>query len=534
MRKNRRQHLYRYALLLVAAGSQWAGEAEAQAAPEVPRLVVNIVIDQLRSDYLEAFSPLYGSKGFARLMHEGTLFTNAEYPFHNPDRASATACLMSGTVPYGNGIVGQTWMDRSSLTMVDCVDDKRYSGQATAEHTSPQNLAVSTITDELKVSTEGAALVYAISPFRDAAVFTAGHAADGCFWLNDFTGQWCTSSYYDPLPTWLGYYNTSRNLANTIGDIVWEPSNDLVGNYSYFAARGLTKPFRHTFTGYSRFNEFKASAMVNEEVTRFALHCLRNSLLGVDAVPDFLSLTYYAGDYMHKSVVECPVEMQDTYVRLDEQIGELLEAVEKKVGKDRVLFVLTGTGYSDAEQSADDLTPYRIPTGEFSISKAKLLLNMYLVAVYGQGQYVQAVCGNEIYIDQKLVEKRGLSLNDVLERSASFLIQMSGVKDVFTSQRLMLGASTPGVSELRNAYNPKFSGDILLQIAPGWHLTNEDTDERVLQRDSYLTFPLVFMGAGVRQAKEVTPVTVEHIAPTIASMLRIRAPNGCSASPLSL
>lgn len=523
-----RQHRFLSSLLALMA----LLEVNGQTAPEVPRMVVNVVIDQLRSDYLEAFSPLYGQTGFARLQKEGRAYTHAEYPFSNPDRASAVACLMSGTVPYENGIVGERWLDRSSLQPVYCVDDKRYSGHQTGEKTSPQHLAVSTISDELKVSTEGRALVYAVAPNRDAAVLSAGHAADGCYWLNDLTGQWCTTSYYGTVPSWLSYYANSRKLTQNITSITWEPVNELVGNYNYFVSGGTKTPFRHTFKGERRFREFKASAMVNEEVNGFVNHLLRNTLLGVDPITDFLSVTYYAGNYDHKTVSECPMELQDTYVRLDEQLGRLIDMVEQKVGRERVLFVVTSTGYSDADQTSENLSQYRIPSGDFNISRAQLLLNMYLIAVYGQGQYVETSIGNQIYLNLKFIESRGLNLNEVLERSTAFLIQLDGVRDVYSSQRLMLGAWTPGIRDLRNAYNPKCSGDILVQTAPGWRLINENTNEKRMQRESYLGFPLYFYGANIEPQVVDTPVTVDHIAPTLAGHMRIRAPNACSASPL--
>ncbi|MBQ8968297.1 MAG: alkaline phosphatase family protein [Bacteroidaceae bacterium] len=506
--------------------------AEAQTAPEVPRLVVNVVIDQLRSDYMEAFSPLYGEGGFRRLLSQGRVYSHAEYPFASPDRASAVACLMSGTVPYENGIVAERWLDRSTLQPVGCVDDPTYAGHNTSEHTSPANLAVSTITDELKVSTEGRAMVYAVAPNRDAAVFLAGHAADGAFWLSDQTGQWATSAYYS-VPSWLSYYNQSSHAAATMDKCIWEPINDLVGQFNYFVSGGQRKPFRHAFKGDQRFRQFKASALVNEEVTDFVSHCLQNVLLGIDPVTDFLSVGYYAGNFDHRTVAECPMELQDTYVRLDEQLARLIRIVEDKVGRGRVLFVVTGTGYSDAEQTDDDLSRYRIPSGEFHIARAQLLLNMYLSAVYGQGQYVEACMGNHLYFDLKYIEKKGINLGELLERSADFLIQLSGVRDVYTSQRLAQGAWTPGIRDLRNAYNPKCSGDIMIQVAPGWRLVNEQTHERILQRETYMGFPLYFYGLDLAPEVVEEPVSVDRVAPTLARCMRIRAPNACSAAPLT-
>lgn len=505
--------------------------AEAQIAPTVPRLVVSILIDQLRTDYMEAFLPLYGERGFKRLLQEGRVYTQAEYPFSHPDRASSTACFYSGTSPYNNGVVGEMWMNRNTLRPLYCVDDATYSGNLTTEASSPCQLGVSTWVDELKVATEGRALAYSISPFRDAAVFSAGHAADGAFWLNDLTGQWCSTSYYGTYPNWAVAYDQYKSLGKRIGNITWTPLNDLVGNFNYFVSGGMNKPFRHTFSGSRRFRAFKTSACVNEEVNRFALHCLQSTALGLDGVTDFLGVTYYAGNYDHLPPSEAPIELQDTYVRLDRDLGAFIDALEQKVGAGNVLFVVTSTGYADEESA--DLSKYRIPTGTFNMDRAAALLNMYLMAVYGQGQYVETTYGAELYLNHKLIENKQLSLTEVLGRSQDLLIQMSGVKDVYTSQRLALGAWTPGINRIRNSYNPKCSGDILIEVAPGWHRVNEELQESKLVRESYMSFPLFFLGCNIPTQVVSTPVTVDCVAPTLAQFMRIRAPNACSAAPLT-
>jgi hypothetical protein len=511
--------------------------AEAQTAPALPRLVVNVMIDQLRTDYLEAFSPLFGERGFRRLMLEGSVFTQAEYPFARPDRASATACLHSGASPYDNGIPSERWLDRQSLRPIYCVDDAAYSGQLTAEKSSPLHLSVSTLGDELKVATEGKGIVISVSPFRDSAILSAGHAANGCFWLNDLTGQWCSTSYYGEFPSWALTYSRYNSLQKRIEDIVWVPSNDVVGNFSYFVSGGLKSPFSHRFKGDRAYREFKASGMVNEEVNRFAMHCMASAGMGLDAVTDMISLTYYAGNYDHRSVAECPMELQDTYVRLDNALGALIDDVEKRVGKGNALFVITGTGYND-EPVSNDLSKYRIPTGIFDMHRAEMLLNMYLIAVYGQGQWVETSLGNEIYLNLKLIEQRNVNLTEMLEMSSAFLIQLSGVKDVYTSQRLSLGAWTPGVSKLRNAYNPHRSGDIMVQVAPGWSLIGASgvsvNTKQEISRESYIAFPLFFMGTGFVSTIIDTPVSIDHVAPTVAKVLRIRSPNACALAPLRL
>lgn len=523
----------RYRLLTSLVALMAIMNAEAQTSPEVPRLVVNIVVDQLRSDYLEAFSPLYGDEGFRKLLADGRVYARAEYPFTRPDRASAIASLMSGATPYEHGVVAQQWLNRSTLQPVYCVDDSSVDGRYTADKSSPVSLSVSTISDELKVSTDGRALVYSIAPFRDAAILSAGHAADGAFWIDDATGQWCSTSYYGSYPSWAQLYNEGQSLKGKIANLNWEPSSGLVGSFNYFisgVANGSAKPFKHKYSGDSKYHDFKASALVNQEVNSFVQQCLLSTEVGADAITDFLSLTYYAGNYLHKGVDVCPIEMQDTYVRLDQCLADLMRQVEKKVGEGRVLYVLTSTGYSD--QEAEDVSKYRIPTGSFSITRAHLLLNMYLVAVYGQGQYVEAAMDNQLYLNLKLIENRALNLAEVLERSQDFLMQLEGVRDVFTSQRLALGTGSSTISKLRNAYNPRCSGDILIQVAPGWHLVNETTHHDRLVRDSYMGFPLIFFGCNIERETITSPITIDRLAPSLARCLRIRAPNACSAAPL--
>lgn len=507
---------------------------QAQTIPVAPKLVLGITIDQLRSDYMEAFSALYGEKGFRRLLKEGRIYCSANYNFSPTDRASAVASIYTGTTPYNHGIIGGEWMDRNTLQMVQCVDDKAFMGVYTAENTSPKNLLVSTISDELKVATLGKAVVYAIAPFRDAAVFSAGHAADGAFWLNDDTGKWAGSTFYGNFPTWVIAYNDRNGLDTRIQDLVWEPYH-ASGAYTYFSALN-SDGFKHRFTDtYRKYRNFKTSGLVNDEVNRLATTCLRNTAIGTDNITDFLAVTYYAGNFEHKSAFEYPIEIQDTYARLDRHIEELLEAAEKKVGIQNLLVFITSTGYADAEVS-DYLSKYRIPTGEFYMDRCTALLNMFLMATYGQGQYVEAYNGLHIYLDQKLIEKKQLNLVQVMAKAAEFLAQFSGVKSVYTSQDLRLNAYTPEAMRMRNAYNGKCSGDIILDVAPGWKLMNEDVTKdhpyRIV-RDSYLEFPLIFWGAGTKPELIHTPATVDCIAPTLAHFMRIRAPNACSVAPLT-
>ena len=243
-------------LTLLAAIYATSGRAEMpQAMQSAPRLVVNITIDQLRTDYLEAFAPLYGEGGFKMLYSRGMVFTNVSYPFTPIDRASAITAIVTGTTPYYNSIVGAKWLDKKSLRPVFCVDDSKYSGYLTQDCSSPKNISTSTLGDELKMATGGAAIVYSVAPFRDAAVLSAGHAADGALWIDGDNGFWCSSNYYfKATPSWIQAFNNINHAKIESND--WEPINSLTGSFSFFMSGGTQKPFKHKFDGDRRYREF--------------------------------------------------------------------------------------------------------------------------------------------------------------------------------------------------------------------------------------------------------------------------------------
>ena len=201
------------------------------------------------------------------------------------------------------------------------------------------------------MATGGRALVYSIAPDADAAILAAGHAADGAFWIDNASGQWSSTSYYGQYPDWALRYDVSDRLSGRISDLSWTPISPIVENFNFFISPQESKGFTHKFTGDRKIYEFKTSAYVNDEVNRFAKHCLDHTELGEDLVTDFLSLTYYAGTFDHKPVAEVPVELQDTYVRLDLELAELITMLEKKVGAGRFLLVCSSTGYNDEENN---------------------------------------------------------------------------------------------------------------------------------------------------------------------------------------
>ena len=461
-----------------------ATATQAQTLNPAPKLVVNITVDQLRSDYIEAFAPLYTENGFRKLLKQGKIFENVSYAFTPIDRASAIATIQTGATPYYNGIVGEKWLDRNTLQPITCDSDPKFQY-------SPNHIVSSTIGDELKIATEGGALVYAIAPFRNAAILSAGHAADGAIWIDE-DGKWTTSTYYSKdLPKWAKVLNETN------------PPKSL------------------------RTNDFIA---INSSITDMALQCFRNTSMGTDSRPDLLEVTYYAGNVKNDKTTQWQSQLQQTYVSLDKNIGRLITTIEQNLGRQNVVFVVTSTGYSDEEEK-QDYAKYRIPTGTFYINRTANLLNIYLGAIYGQGRYVNTYFHNQLYLNDKLIEQKRLSMSDVLKRCQAFLIQLSGVRDCFTSD-LLLTSRSNDLETIRNGYMPNVNGDIVIEVTPGWQLLNEDNQETFTARASFVPFPIIIYGADVRAERISTPVTVDRLAPTIAKTIRIRAPNACKAAPL--
>ena len=459
-------------------------QTKAQVVNPAPRLVVNITIDQLRSDYLEAFSPLYNNNGFKKLLQDGTVYSICSYPFSPIDKASAIASIYTGTVPYYNGITGNKWLDKETLRPVDC------------ENGTPENLCTSTICDELKISTGGSAKVYSVAPESEEAVFSAGHAADGAFWIDSNDGTWRTSPYY------------------TKSKISWLTAfNDL----------------NSTSTQYSTSRNKKSNSILNEKVKDMALQCIKSNGMGLDDITDILAVTYHAGNDKTSSVTGCQTDVQNVYTKLDRTIGDFISNIQSLIGKDHVLFVITSTGCSDDKTA--DYSKYRIPTGKFYINRTASLLNMYFCAIYGQGNYVETCFSNEIFLNNKLFDQKRVNFGEILDRAQEFLAQVSGVRNIFTYKDL-LSSGNAMTEKIRNGYNNNHSGDIIIEVAPGWRLINEDNFDNQLSRANIIPFPIIIYGAGTKAEKINYPVTIDRIAPTIAKSIRIRAPNACQAEPL--
>ena len=520
----KKRELLTYILLLTTLGGL-------QAQTPVPRLVVSLTVDQLRSDYMENFSALYSDNGFKRLMRDGRFYTYAQYDFRKPDRASAIASLQTGTTPSVHGIVGQEWFNTATLNVQHCVDDPDFIGFYTSDSSSAAQMLTSTIGDELKIQTNGKSMVYAIAPFRDASILSAGHAADCALWLDEATGKWCSTTYYSEFPQWVSRYNEQQSPALTLKKLEWTPSMP-VEYYRYLPGTQQTA-FSNTLTSdrMDLFRQYCTTPMVNDEINRLVEELFNNSSLGQDLSTDYLALTYYAGGFEHHTGPEYSLEVQDTYLRIDRSLANLFDLLERKVGMKNVLFCLSSTGYNDLQ--ATEPKRFRISTGEFYLNRCAALLNVYLMATYGDGQYIEGYHNQQIYLNHRLIEEKQINLTDIQDKAAEFLSQFSGVSDVYSSNRLLTGSLNAEHEQVRCSLYPSRSGDLLVDVQPGWVLVNEnDATQNTVVNKAVVPTPFILLGTGINPGIERTPVSARCIAPTLAGAIHIRAPNASEASSL--
>ena len=488
----------------------------AQKENKAPKLYVSIVVDQLRTDFLYEFEGLYCDGGFKRLLSSGKVYENVYYAFDNIDRATAVSTLSTGTNPYVSGIVAERWLDRKSLRVVNCVEDKNCKGVYSNEALSPASLKSITITAEIKRATRVNAIVCSIAPDGDAAVLAGGHAADIVLWKNNMAGYWSSSSYYGLYPSWAADMNKKVQGKPR----KWTPLFK-TSEYNNFGEKAPSA-FSYSFDGKKNVITYKTTACINDEVNEMAFAFLENSEVGKDDVVDCLALTYYAGNYDGAPMSHRPIEVQDMYARLDRNLAALFDELDKRFGLENVVVSLSSTGY--VMENGEENSSYRLPSGTLYSERIQALLNVYLSAKFGKGDYIEGVYGTQLFLDNKLIERMELDKMTVVSQAVEFLKSLDGVEDVFTIYRLG-GMLSPELQFAKNGYNPVGSGDLWLRLMPGWRLVE---DELLVSRQVYrspVMFPVVIYGAGVEHSvvDKLTPANI--MATEMARVLRVRRPN---------
>ena len=505
------------------------------AAASRPKLVVGIMVDQLRTDYLEDLYELFGSGGFRRLMDQGLYLKDVDYEIPGSDSATATAVIQTGTYPRYNGIVGATILDAATKTPKSVFTDPAYIGNFTNETYSPGALRVTTITDELSIDESGKSRVHVIAPDAAQAIVLAGHTGSSAFWLNDDTGRWSSTTYYSNAPTILAKGNYSNPLVSRLDTMNWTP---LMSGpvYPYVPYKEINQSFKYRFSKSDKdvFKLYKKSPYINTEVTEAAKEYLADLKLGKNSEgTDVLNLAYTLAPYPLAGNEGYRYELQDAYLRLDKNLEDLFKTLDQYAGKEDVLVYLVSTGYFS--EPLPDKDTYRLPTGTFSVKRALSLLNAFLSAKYGNGSYVDYYSKGHIYLSAKTLEEKNLDINKIAEECRDFLVRMSGVEDAYTISDLM----SPAIEQLegyRLATDPKSAGEVILDFNPGWKVTNDSRfppEDELNNTTAYQT-PAFIFGNGVANKVVESPVSATSIAPTISGKLRIRSPNSAVGKPIPL
>ena len=498
--------------------------------------MVGIVVDQLRTDYIELLQGYLGERGFKALLRDGVYMRDVDFKASRLDAVSSTAMLVTGAYPSQTGVPAASVFDVtvpggvSRLPLVSTA-----SASVTNDSFTPAALRLSTVADELVVDAAGASQVYSVAMDPQQAVILAGHSGRGAFWVNNTSGNWATTSYYGAMPSVVSNRNFRAPLAQRIDTMKWTPSPRMA-QVPFLSESRRINPSRHPFARQDRdvYKKFAASALANIEVTDVAIDLIRNLNLGSNpGETDMLNVAYTVAPFRYAAAGATRAELTDSYLRLDGQIGRLLDAVDSAVGAANSVIWLTSTGYYDDAASVDER--YRIPGGEFSTLRARSLLNSYLSAKFGSAGYVSAIRDGQVYFDRHVIESMRLDADRVIADARSFLVKMSGVSDAVTIDEV-LSPATPGAESLRRSLDPRVAGDIVVRFAPGWTVNYDEQTpvQSKHMREAAVMTPAFLRAPGVAPKVISTPVDAVALAPTLAGALRIRAPNGAQSRPVPL
>ncbi|MDE6491203.1 MAG: alkaline phosphatase family protein [Muribaculaceae bacterium] len=499
-----------------------------------PQLVVGIVVDGLNAEYLDLLGDYFSDDGFKRLMRDGVTIANLDYG--TPvDPTAATAMLYTGAAPAVNGIPGAELYDKERNVTYPVLLDKMILGNFTDETYSPVPLLVSTLGDEVRIDNGGIGYVYSIAPEAASAIIMAGHAGNSAFWISDFSGKWATTTYYKEVPTIISTRNFATPLSARLDTLSWTPSMP-VDRYPDLPDYKKYYPFRHTFGAgnHDRYTMFKQSAPVNREITSVGLDYLKTLRLGTRGAMDMLNLGYTVMPYPGARDADSRIETMDSYIKLDAELARLFHAIDSHVGPGNSVIFLSGTPARQSDKPDDPR--WAIPTGEFSPRRAISLLNMYLIALHGNGDWVSGYHNGQFFLNTKLIKDRALDIHAVRSDAASFLARMSGVSQAWTVDDIEASKVGHQPDKMKRNTSVRHCGDVFIAVNPGWEIVDDTRGgqpTRSTQRAASTTAPFFLLSPDIPAQRIDTPVDVLSIAPTISRVLRIRSPNAAANPTIS-
>ncbi|EAR00863.1 alkaline phosphatase PafA [Maribacter sp. HTCC2170] len=513
-----------------------------------PKLVVGIVVDQMRYDYLTLFWNHYGDDGFKRLVNKGFNCKNNHFNYAPTSTGPGHTSVYTGTTPSSHGIIGNNWYDKEMNAEVYCASDDDYKSIGTtsdAGKMSPHRMTVTTVTDQLKLHYQMRSKTIAIALKDRGAVLPGGHTANAAYWFHGANeGNWITSSFYmNELPKWVNDFNSSNAAEQykkpwtTIGDINTYLESGLDNNKYEGLFDGQTAPtFPHDLPSLwntnGKYDIIKATPYGNSITADFAIAAIDGENLGSDLIPDFLAVSFSSTDYVgHKYGVNSK-EIQDTYIRLDRDLTRLFKALDKKVGENEYTVFLT------ADHAAIHVPAYlkdqRIPAGYHDWDALRAGLDEFLKYKYGTVDLIKNVSNYQVFLDHDVIDNLDMQIAEVQNEIASELIKNKDMDRVYTGQQMWQNEYTQGIPYiLQNGYNQKRSGDVLMVLKPGV-ISYSITGSTHGSPQIYDTHsPLIFYGKGIRRGSTVERTEIPDIAPTISSLLGIAFPSGSTGKPIS-
>lgn len=536
---------------------------QAQTGNPHPKLVVGIVVDQMRFDYLERYKEKYGEGGFKRILGEGFSFKNAHFDYVPTETAPGHSSIYTGTTPSVHGIIGNSWFDRDQNKSVENIEDPAVqlvgSKQPSLRGASPVNLRAETITDQLRWGSNFHSKVISVS-FKDrGAILPGGHTPNGAYWLDTQTspGYFVTSTYYmDKLPTWVSDFNGMDKgddyldrTWNTLYPIATYTESAPDDNPYESILQGKTSPtFPYDFKAMRK--EFKASGNEyqllwmspwgNTMLTDFAEAAVTNEELGKGDATDMLCISYSVTDVMGHTFGPQSVEVEDIYLRLDQDLKRLMEFLDEQVGKNEyVLFLTADHGVVPVVSQLDE---FGIPSGVIPSNPYKDSLDHYLRARFGNKPWIQFFGHEYVYLNHFLIEHSDeADLEELQEASAEFLRNLANIRYALTAAELQEEEYTEGVRRLmQHGFYPARSGDVFLAYDPGYMVSYSPNatvkDIRGTGHGTAYNYdtqvPILWYGKSIPNGSSARQVHTTDIASSLAVLLDLQMPSGATQEPL--
>jgi predicted AlkP superfamily pyrophosphatase or phosphodiesterase len=523
----------------------------AQQATKKPTLVVGIVVDQMRQEYLYRYESKFSEGGFKRLMREGFTLKNAHYNYTPTVTGPGHASVYTGTTPAIHGIIGNEYYDKQERKSVYCVEDptQKMVGTEATGGVSPWRMLSTTITDELELFTNKKAKVIAVSIKDRGSVLPAGHMADAAYFPEGRGGKFITSTFYrTTLPDWVNTFN-SKNLPALY---VAKPWTTLLPIDQYTESGSDDSPYERKFKGKEKmtfpynFAElveknggelFSFFPYANDYITEFAKAALAGEQMGKDQVSDFLAISFSSPDILGHAVGPRSVELQDMYLRLDKNIEDLLKTLDKEVGVGNYTVFLTADhAVAEVPQFLKD---NKVPAGYFNEEYATAKLNEYLATYYPGKKLIEKISNEQVFLNHNAFDgdprSTGLDLFVVGELVGKFLMTLEGVTNYYTEAIIKQSDFDEGgiKGKIIRGHHPKRSGDIAFVLNPAWFEGNSvqgTTHGSPYNYDTHV--PILFFGCGVKQGASVQYHPITDIAPTVSVILSIMFPSGCTGQPI--